>query len=226
MKIKNEKGIKRVSCDNLEELITEFKKFRNSKSADERKSYSFNGWGGFLSMLAFRTIKRPDGKFSVSEIIDSVKVYQENGIDLSLNVALLNFREADWEPYHQKVKKILKEIWETGEVKDYQGLDLNWPAASSRIVTFCDQCHKYIGEDRKKAHFSDAEKNLDFCSESCYSKFKVNNNLEKENKNLKEQLRKTTENKTIWMTISIAVVSVFASYLLFSWLKNKRVKKR
>ena len=95
MKIKNENGTKRITCDNLEELITEFKKFRNSKSANERKNYSFDGWGGFMSMLGFRIIKHPDGNFSPSEIIDSVKVYQENRVDLSLNVAPLNFRETD-----------------------------------------------------------------------------------------------------------------------------------
>ena len=97
MQIKNEKGTKRIICDNLGELVEEFKKFRNSKSANERKNYSFDGgWtANFMSMLSFETIERPDGKFSVSEIIKSVKIYQENRVDLSLNVAPLNFREAD-----------------------------------------------------------------------------------------------------------------------------------
>jgi hypothetical protein len=76
----------------LGELITEFKKYRNSKSANERKSYTFGGIGGLMSMLSFGIVKHPDGNFSPSEIINSAKVYQENGIDLSLNLAPLNFK--------------------------------------------------------------------------------------------------------------------------------------
>ena len=37
-----------------------------------------------------------------------------------------------------------------------------------RSNVICDQCKKNIGED-KLAYFSDIEKNLDFCSEECYS---------------------------------------------------------
>lgn len=87
METKNENGIKWVSCDNLGELITEFKKFRNSKSTKERENCNFDGWGDFMSMLSFETVKLPNGKFSASEIINSVKIYQENGVDLSLNLA-------------------------------------------------------------------------------------------------------------------------------------------
>lgn len=34
----------------------------------------------------------------------------------------------------------------------------------------CDQCEKHIGDD-KLAYFSDAEKDLDFCSEACYTEW-------------------------------------------------------
>lgn len=39
-----------------------------------------------------------------------------------------------------------------------------------RTNVYCDQCEKHIG-DEKLTWFSDAEKDLDFCSEDCYSKW-------------------------------------------------------
>src|SRR4051812_32277963 len=97
MQTKNENGTKRVSCDNLGELITEFKKFRNSKSANERKKYQFGGGigGDIMCMLNFKTVELPNGNFAVSEIVDSAKIYQENGVDLSLKVAPLDLKEKD-----------------------------------------------------------------------------------------------------------------------------------
>jgi hypothetical protein len=158
-----------------------------------------------------------------------VKVFQQDGVDLSLKIAPLSLKQKDWSPYGQKIKKILKEIWETGEAKNYQGLDLNWPANSQSdqnlLHTFCDQCHKHI-RNRKLAYFSDVEKDLDFCSESCHSNHKKCDALEEENNKLKEQLKKQTENKTIWMAISIVAVSIFALTLLIYWLKIKKLKKR
>ncbi|MCE8163249.1 MAG: hypothetical protein I3273_02570 [Candidatus Moeniiplasma glomeromycotorum] len=216
MKYEVKNGIKWVSCDNLGELITEFKKYRNSKSANERKSYSFGGIGNLMSMVSFGIVKHPNGSFSPSEIIKSAKVYQENGVDLSLNLAPLNLKEKDWTPYSKKVEKILKEVWETGEVKDYQGLDLNWPADSEKVC--CDQRHKNIGNG-KLAWFSDREKDLDFCSEVCYSKFKEQNILK-----YKEQLEKETRKKNIWVVISIAMISVFVLLLLLLILLRKRKK--
>lgn len=43
-----------------------------------------------------------------------------------------------------------------------------------RTNVYCDQCEKDIGDD-KLAYFSDAEKELDFCSEECYSKWNIEN---------------------------------------------------
>jgi hypothetical protein len=158
-----------------------------------------------------------------------VEVYQQDGVDLSLNIAPLNLKEKEWTPYGEKVEKILKEIWETGEVKNYQCLDLNWPAVSkpdqNRLSVCCDQCHKFIG-DEKLAWFSDRKKDLDFCSEGCHSKFRKHNDLEKENEGLKEQLKKENNHKIIWMAISIATFSVFSLMILFCWLKIKKLKKR
>jgi hypothetical protein len=40
----------------------------------------------------------------------------------------------------------------------------------------CDYCYKHIGNE-KLAHFSDAAKDLDFCSEECYSIWKKWENM-------------------------------------------------
>ncbi|CAG8497737.1 29282_t:CDS:2 [Gigaspora margarita] len=96
VKIENKNGFKWITCENLGEVVEEFKKFRNSKSANERKNYSFGGFGGdFWSMIGLRTIKLPNGNFAASDIVDSAKIYQEKGVDLSLNLTPLNFKEAD-----------------------------------------------------------------------------------------------------------------------------------
>lgn len=36
----------------------------------------------------------------------------------------------DWKKQEEKVDKVLHEIWTAGESKNYQGLDLSWPAIS------------------------------------------------------------------------------------------------
>jgi hypothetical protein len=215
--------MKWILCDNLGELVEEFKKFRNSQSP-RNKYEDYN----FLQMLRFDVV-RVEGGVVPSEILSSVQVYQKDGVDLALNLAPLHFKEKAWVPYSQKVEKILKEIWETGEVKDYQGLDLNWPAVSQPnknqpLNVCCDQCGKYIGEE-KLAWFSDRKKNLDFCSETCHSKFKKCQVIEKENQELKEKLKKETKYKNIWTATSVVAVSAFALLLLFSGLKKKKKKK-
>src|SRR5579862_553137 len=46
-----------------------------------------------------------------------------------------------------------------------------------RNNVYCDQCRKTIG-DEKLAYFSDVKKDLDFCSEDCYSKWVSCHNIQ------------------------------------------------
>lgn len=213
MEIRNENGIKWISCDNLGEVIEEFKKFRAAQIAKGQKEEYRNYF--FLQKLKHKVIE-VEGGVVPKEEIDSAQVYQHDGTDLTLNIASLGLNEKEWTPYGRKVKNILKEIWETGEAKDYQGLDLNWPAVSKMVC--CNQCGKNI--DGKLAYFSDREKDLDFCSKDCHSKFKKRNALE-----LKEQLEKENRKKKYLMVISIATISVFAFLLLLLILLRKKKTK-
>ena len=43
---------------------------------------------------------------------------------------------------------------------------------------YCNQCREHIG-DYENAWFSDRRRDLDFCSENCYSKWKSDHNAQK-----------------------------------------------
>jgi hypothetical protein len=74
---------------------------------------------------------------------------------------------------------------------------------------YCDQCRKDIG-DEKLAYFSDIEKNLDFCSEECYSEWKNESsfahyleskgyNPQQENLNLEELREEYNKSGQKWL---------------------------
>ncbi len=102
---------------------------------------------------------------------------------------------------------------------------MNWPAINQprpkSQFYICDQCGKYI-RDRKLAWFSDAKKDLDFCCENCHSKWKGHNSLAEE---LKKQLKKEINHKTIWMVIAIRAVSALLATFLILWFSKKEKKK-
>ncbi|KLL02022.1 MAG: hypothetical protein MRERC_5c039 [Mycoplasmataceae bacterium RC_NB112A] len=207
MKIEQKNGIKWISCDNLREVIKEFKKFRASQIASGKK----RDWKDyfFLSTLRLKTVKTDKGMVALEEISE-VPIYQQDGVDLSLNIASLNWKEKDWSPYDKKLKKILKEIWGIEEEKDYQGLDLNWPV---RTIVRCNSCGKLI-EKSKLAYFSDRDKDIDFCSESCYSKFfKQERNKQEKNKN---------NTPAIITFIAIGSILIAFTLLFFGWLKLRK----
>ncbi|CFW93004.1 protein of unknown function (TRASH domain) [endosymbiont DhMRE of Dentiscutata heterogama] len=220
VKIKNKNGFKWINCENLGEVVEEFKKFRNSQNQCGKYEDYF-----FLQGLRHKVFK-VEGGVIPDERISSVEIYQKDGVDLALNLAPLGLKDEDWKPYKQKVEKVLKEIWETGEVKNYQGFNLNWPKLTDQgqyFATFCDQCHKHI-ENRKLAYFSDLEKDLDFCSEKCHSQFKAR---EEENNRLKEQLRKEKSHKIIWMVVSLAAVGLIATVgLVLAAQRSKKNKRK
>lgn len=171
-------------------------------------------------MLGLKVINTEREAIATEEL-DSVKIYQQDGVDLSLSFVLLKFKEKVWEPYAKKLENILHEIWETEEVKNYYSLDSSCPANNQpRSHAIYDQCGKYIG-DRKLTFFSDAKKDLDFCQEDCYSKWKEHNKLV-------EELKKETNNKTTLMVIvsEAAVIILFTTLFLVFWLRKEDNAKR
>jgi len=116
---------------------------------------------------------------------------------IKLVLKLLNLSEAEWESYEKKIKQVLHEIWETGAAKSTHGLDLNWPVASQK-----DNNQDWNNHDKNRIK-----------------------TLEKVNGGLREQLRKETNNKVIWIVSSVVAISILSLTLLFCWLKLKKLKK-
>ncbi|KLL02361.1 MAG: hypothetical protein MRERC_2c099 [Mycoplasmataceae bacterium RC_NB112A] len=62
----------------------------------------------------------------VNEYVNSVAILK---LKIVLKLPNLNYQEWE-ETYSEKIIQVLQEIWETGEMKNSQELDLNWPVAS------------------------------------------------------------------------------------------------
>jgi hypothetical protein len=76
----------------LGELVEEFKKFRAVQiAAGQQRKYDDYF---FLQMLRHKVIE-VEGGMTPKETIDSVEVYQQDGVDLSLNIAPLNLKEKE-----------------------------------------------------------------------------------------------------------------------------------
>lgn len=119
--------MKEIKVNNLGELFTEFKKYRAEKSNVAKKEnfnkYVGSGLGLFQQKVVGDKIKAQ--LLWLTRIDGNKKV-----IEKELVLDLPNLTDEEWEPYGKKVFLVLQEIWETGEMKNNQGLDLNWPVAS------------------------------------------------------------------------------------------------
>lgn len=89
VKIENKNGFKWITCENLEEVVEEFKKFSNSQSQRDRYEDYF-----FLSGLRHKVIE-VEGGVIPDKKINSIKVYQKDGVDLALNLAPLGLKDED-----------------------------------------------------------------------------------------------------------------------------------
>ncbi|MEG7978441.1 MAG: hypothetical protein NY202_00520 [Mollicutes bacterium UO1] len=71
------------------EVVEEFKKFRDSQSQRNKYENYF-----FLQTLRYG-VSEVEGGVIPNEEINSVEIYQRDGVDLSLNLAPLNLKEKD-----------------------------------------------------------------------------------------------------------------------------------
>jgi len=119
--------MKKITLNNLGELFNEFKNCRNSKwknIAKKENFYDYIGSGlGFFKIE--KEIKEKDYLISVSTSVGN----DEEETELTLNLPSLEESEFD-SKYKKQIVEVLKEVWKTGEMKNAQGLDLNWPMAS------------------------------------------------------------------------------------------------
>jgi hypothetical protein len=76
----------------LGELVEEFKKFRTAQIATGQKRKYSDYF--FLQMLSYG-ITEVEGGIIPNEEIDSVKVFQQDGVDLSLKIAPLSLKQKD-----------------------------------------------------------------------------------------------------------------------------------
>ncbi|MCE8163602.1 MAG: hypothetical protein I3274_05315 [Candidatus Moeniiplasma glomeromycotorum] len=136
MRIEYKNNHKYVICDNLKEFFTEFIKYRNSKSESERKGD--DGAWGFVNYDWEDDFYKENGFYRLFRVLlnfgkNRQEPWWELGVDISklkLKVEDTSDIKSEWYWLGPKVYKILQEIWETGEIKNSQGLDLNWPVAS------------------------------------------------------------------------------------------------
>jgi len=73
-------------------MVEEFKKFREAQVANGQKKEYSNYF--FFQMLGYEVIK-VEGGVVPREEINSVKVYQQDGVDLALNLAPLGLKEKE-----------------------------------------------------------------------------------------------------------------------------------
>jgi hypothetical protein len=201
MKIEIKNDILIVACDNLDEFFTQFKEYRSSKNIREvATKENFRSYVGTIFgfwKIHKKIVPIESGKSVVTDKISSaaIEIYEpySNGktkYKIELALSLPDLKEEEWNNYSEKITEVIKEIWENGEVHNYQNLDLNWPVANQN---------------------------------NNWEKIKI---LEKENERLKKQLKKETENKNVWMIVSIStIIILFLSILFYLFKRPSKSKK-
>lgn len=124
-KWKDRNGVEWISCDNLREFLSEFTKYRKSKDkvATKENCAEYACW--------MFDIREEEKNLLKSLNLNLFKETPTQGpeikllLDLSSTSNPVKVNEVDY--YQKKIGKALGEIWETGQIKNYQELDLNWP---------------------------------------------------------------------------------------------------
>lgn len=170
--------------------------------AKYRNSISENKWAeGLNKFYGEGTVafKEDDGNNRIVEFLleDYDNVFGGANGRIELEIPV-NLKENEYLSQKEKINQTLKDIWASREMKNNYGLDLDWPVASQP-----DQNRLPNNTDKNRIK-----------------------DQKRENSWLKEQLKKETNNKNIWMVISISMVVIFSFTLLFCWLKIKKLKKR
>ena len=152
MKIEHDKfGTKNIICDNWGEFFSEFKSWHaknkgivppehyNEEKFDLYVGYEGEGFGDFWER---DKNGRLHAGFSQESFLNNGEVYSVETVlgtyhkvgspvnELAVLVLNLKVKYNDWKIQEKKAGDVLREIWTTGETKNYQGLELSWPKAT------------------------------------------------------------------------------------------------
>jgi len=212
-----------VHCDRLDEFFKEFIEYRKWKSTTKQFNKDtfpfYNKWKKYAED-GYPKIIYIDLNFDNTWENKNPVVYWERplgwetsfdystGWDLGINIEALKkktYLNSDkWRQEKEKIEKVLKDIWTTGEIKDTYGLDLNWPAnqQTSEQTEENKANPKPKSSDKKDKNFVELEKQ--------------NQELRTKNKQLKK------EKKVYWIGGSFAFLALVG---LIVWLVLRKKNK-